>query len=178
MKQIADRQTRFLIVFIFLPALAMFSIPAAIWFLGDSSRTVRNREVDPRADFERHTGLSWPEGAKFVCAHDSHVDQDSVGFGIGPGIMDGELFIAFETDPTVLQEWLDAPAPWNMTWQSGPIPAEALRWTSLPDEFAANDVTFALHDACCPDTGSPFNDASLLVVDPQHGRVWFSSWNH
>lgn len=178
MKHFRNYQNAFWIGFIFLPALAMLSIPIAIWYFAATSGPMRNREVDPPADFERHTGLKWPHNADVVSAHDSHVDLDSGGFGIGPGIGDGQLFISFETDPAVVRGWLAAPAPWSQTWQTGIIPTEALKWTSLPDDIAATDVTYALHDACCPETGSPYNDASLFVVDPLDGRVWLSSWNH
>ena len=133
---------------------------------------------DAAADFEAVTGLKWPESAKVVAADDSHVEGDS-GFGFGPGVMDGELFIVFDADKESVKTWAAEAAPWDVEWQKGPVPEKILHHTHFSTLHTAG-IIFAAHErGASRDFGNDFAfwDGELLMLDLSSGRVWLASWN-
>lgn len=156
-----------------LMAMLVVAVTFFAFLLGFFDTPFKNRIVsDPAKDFEDHTGLKFPKGAIVALAEDSHWDGESGGFGIGPGLLDGHLWIVFDTDPEVIKIWMaDNRGVHGKLWKKGPIP-ESVPFLSFPSTEGGIKKPSNMYSG---DVAG--NDGTLLVVDPKTGRVWLSQWN-
>lgn len=146
-----------------------------------------NRRVitDPRSDFYSYTGLAWPTSAAVISSGDIRLEF----------LGDGEFHLVFDVDPATMKQWL-AEAPWEQgEWQRGPVPDD-ISWRcgfgasgmsadpagGGPDKnlskvqvgqvLGSKQIRYA---AC--DRASGWEHGTILILDPEHNRVWLSIWD-
>ena len=148
------------------------------------SETVEN----PAAYFEAQTGLIWPDSADILSVDDTH----------GGFHGDGEFHVVFKTDSETIQKYLNGAAPFDVSWQTGPIPHEIgfhcsfgtdgvsvgtvnngpeEYWgdSTLRDVLGSGKVYFAAQERCCESLR--WHNGHLIVVDPRSNKVWLSVWD-
>lgn len=145
-----------------------------------------------QADFIKHTGFTWPDGAEDVKFADSH----------GGFFGDGVLYLVMKVSPKLVEQWLASPPPWKEEggWETGPIPpdvgmhtgftSERPRGTSQapgkPKEYSGGspEILAVLQSreiryvARNRNASPPWYNGDLLILDPQTGIVRYSRWDN
>lgn len=169
----------FKITLIFLSGLSLAAVLAvavlfAALLFGYFDTPIKHRIVsDPAQEFFDHTGIRWPPGAIVVLAESSHWDGESgPALAFGPGMLDGHLMVIFDAKPDVVKSWLsENKGRRGQPWKQGPIPKDI---PCLNFSHTGAGIRNSNNMYSGDVTGS---DGTLLVADPETGRVWLLQWN-
>jgi hypothetical protein len=167
--------------------VALIVIPVA-GCVFDVPDRFRETVEDPGSDFERQTGLAWPDNAEILSVDDTH----------GGFHGDGEFHVVFKTDAETIQEYIKGRAPFEGSWRNGPVPheigvhcnfgsegvfvigdsngrTEYAGDSSLIGVLESDEVYFAAKDRG-PES-IQWHNGHLLVLDPTTNKVWLSVWD-
>ncbi|MFH1302280.1 MAG: hypothetical protein ABIK07_14565 [Planctomycetota bacterium] len=158
------------------------------WFMltGFSSEPQRRAVMDPGADFTFYTGLEWPASAVVISSGDIHLDF----------LGDGEFHLVFDVDQATLEHWLAEAPPWEQReWKHGPVldeigwhcgfgasgmsadpagggPDKKINEIELEHVLGSKQIWYVARDRA-----PQWEHGDILIVDPEHNRVWYSRWD-
>lgn len=180
-------------VFLWVLLVVVIGVPLLFiaWIMlspGFSQEPNRRVITDPVSEFQQSTGLTLPVSASVVSSGDVWIDF----------LGDGEFYLVFEVNPTTLEQWLDQPPPWEQSeWKRGPISADLVWHGSFgvggmsgdpagggPDHKISElevEQVFESKQVWYVDRGTTHDEmrwrnGQVLIIDPEHNRVWYSSW--
>ncbi|WP_298868052.1 hypothetical protein [uncultured Gimesia sp.] len=184
------RGERICFALLWVMAFVLIGLPLLFvaWFLlspGFSQEPNRRVITDPAAEFKQSTGLNLPASASVVSANDVWLDF----------LGDGEFHLVFDVDHATLKQWLDEPPPWeHAEWKRGPV-SEDIGWhcgfgargmsadsTGGGPDHNISEVQVELVLTSkqvwyvAQDSAQQWEMGQILIIDPEHNRVWYSSW--
>ncbi|QDT93157.1 hypothetical protein [Gimesia algae] len=169
--------------------LVLFVLCGGIWFAGcGGPEGLQRRAVTEHgADFTHYTGIAWPAEAQVVSAGDIWLDFEG----------DGEFHLVFDVDHATLEQWLAETPPWEQQkWKGGPV-SKDISWRAGfgingmsadpagggPDHKISEVEYQSVFESkqtwyVAQDRGTEWQHGQILILDPEHNRVWFSRWDY
>lgn len=140
--------------------------------------TPKGSESDSR-QFERDTGLDWPEGAIII------------NKGYDYFLSDGDEWLVLQTDEDTIKTMLEQQPRLSGEWSPGPIPekiASRVSFGSTLQDPGGRDLQKEKQILASPHTyysvegryeafGNPWWDGTILILHPPTNTIWYSRWD-
>lgn len=130
-------------------------------------------QVDHIKKFRNITGIDLSsEDILSISLNDDH----------GGVLGDGELNLIIETPKSTIARIAATGPPWSQrSWKNGPVPEQILsnciRVRDLEtNPFQSSKIQFAAQSRGRKQM--PWHNGDILVLDPEHGKIWLVSWDN
>lgn len=122
------------------------------------------RPPDPPRDFLRITGWEFPADAEVLFAEDTYSGSFRGG---------GDYTLIIQTSPEIVNGWVSSAGV--HTWETCPVPTEIVRgtWNKLPQHEGTLYRAKPYYD-----DDDDWESGTVLIVNPDIGKVWVYTWAH